>query len=252
MNRRFLLILMLMPCSFMASSQDIVKELKEAENFELRLDEMSALTKYRQLAGLYPENKKILIKTSLLNSSVGGRQKTNQEKLAYCNEAQSFALKALATDPLDADANYAMAVSLAELSALESESKKIIEEVKLVYEYDWKALHSNPNHARANFVLGKWHEQVADLSWLKKAAVQLAFGGLPPASQDSAIIYMERCRSLDPYYVLNYLELARLYKAQHHPDRALEILNKMVRLPNRTADDALLKQQGQQLLNELQ
>ncbi|MDB5232237.1 MAG: hypothetical protein JWN76_3042 [Chitinophagaceae bacterium] len=233
-------------------SQEIVRDLKEAENLEIRLDEAAALAKYTQLASQYPDNKTALIKASLLNSNIGARQKDKALKSSFFSAAQSFAQKALALNANDADANYAMAVFFNSQAELETENKKIAEAFRQMYEYALKAVTADPNHARANFIFGKWHQQAADLSLMKKAVAKLAFGGLPLVSLDSAIVYMEKCRLLDQYYVLNYLELAKIYKAIHRPEKALEVLNKLVRLPNRTPDDAMLKQQGQQLLNEIQ
>jgi hypothetical protein len=52
--------------------------------------------------------------------------------------------------------------------------------------------------------------------------------------------------------VLNYLDLAKAYKYKSRPSQSIEVLNKLVRLPTRTADDADLKAEGKKLLDEMQ
>ncbi len=78
------------------------------------------------------------------------------------------------------------------------------------------------------------------------------YGGLPKGDIDSAILYMEKCRVLDQYFVRNYLDLAKAYQYKSQPAKAIEVLNKLVKLPNRTADDAALKEEGKQILQQMQ
>ena len=83
-------------------------------------------------------------------------------------------------------------------------------------------------------------------------AVKAFFGGMQDATIEDAIRYMEKARSLDQYYVLNYLDLAKAYKYDNKPAKAIEVLQKLVRLPNRTTDDANFKAEGKQLLEDMQ
>ena len=83
-------------------------------------------------------------------------------------------------------------------------------------------------------------------------AVKAFFGSMQDATIEDAIKYMEKARSLDQYYVLNYLDLAKVYKYDNEPAKAIEVLQKLVRLPNRTTDDANYKAEGKKLLEGLQ
>ena len=138
------------------------------------------------------------------------------------------------------------------MTDVETENKKIVAYVKDVKRYADKALAINPNHARANYTLGKWHYEMSNLSGIKKIAVKLFYGGLPDGDMDKAIEYMEKCKTLEPYFVTNYLDLAKAYKDNHRPAQALEVLNKLVKLPTRTSEDVALKAEGAKLLESLQ
>ncbi len=63
---------------------------------------------------------------------------------------------------------------------------------------------------------------------------------------------MEKCRTIEQYFAANYLELAKAYKFKRRPAQAVDVLNKLVKLPNRTANDAAIKTEGQQILSEMQ
>jgi hypothetical protein len=90
------------------------------------------------------------------------------------------------------------------------------------------------------------------LSWLKRAPIKAFYGGIPDTQLDSAASYMEKSRSIDPYFALDYLDLAKVYQYDRQPGKAIGVLTRLVRLPNRVYDDAAIKEEGKQMLAEMQ
>ena len=241
-------------CIFIALhglSQDISLLQKEATNLEKQFNEQAALNKYKQIAEISPNNISALVKCTELHCSIGARQADKNNKATYYKSGTLYALKAYTADSNNADANYAMALVNGKLTEVEMEKKKVVEYVNLTKHFDDRALTLNPNHAKANYVLGKWHFEIVNLPWFKKAAVKTLYGGLPKGDIDSAIAYMEKCRLLDQYFVRNYLDLAKAYQYNNQPSKAIDILNRLVKLPTRTADDIALKEEGKKLLEQL-
>ena len=213
---------------------------------------MEALYKYKQILAIEPANIKALIKAAELNAGIGGRELNKVNKRLYTESAMVFAKKAYELDAKNADANYVMAMVSGKMTDIETENKKIVQYVKDVKKFAENALMINPNHARANYSLGKWHYEMVNLMGLKKVAVKLFYGGLPDGDLDSAIVHFEKCKMADPYFVLNYLDLAKAYRDNHRPTQTIETLNKLIKLPIRTADDAALKAEGTKLLDAVQ
>lgn len=233
-------------------AQDINILLKEADNFEKQLKETEALDKYKQILVLQPSHLKALVKAAELNANMGGRQRDDNAKRLYYETALAFAQRAFQSDSNQADASYAMAMASGKMTDVENENKKIVLYVKEVKRYADKALQLNANHARANYTLGKWHYEMTHLSGIKKAAVRLFYGGLPEGNLDQAILYLEKCKTLDPYFVTNYLDLGKAYKDSRQPTKAIEVLTRLVKLPNRTGEDVALKAEGAKLLQSMQ
>jgi hypothetical protein len=233
-------------------AQDAAVLLKEAQNLERTQKEDQALDKYKQVLTVDQANLQALVRSAELSCAIGARQADKKAKQGYYNSAKSYADAALSLDSNSADANYVRAVVAGKLTEVESENKKIIENVRDIKVYADKALAINPNHAKANYVLGKWHFEMVSLAWTKRAAVKLIYGGLPDAKIEQAFKYMEKARVLDQYFVLNYLDLAKAYKYDDKPAKAIEVLNKLVKLPTRTADDPALKEEGRKMLSEMQ
>ena len=63
---------------------------------------------------------------------------------------------------------------------------------------------------------------------------------------------MEKCKTLEPYFAPNYLDLAKAYKEYRKPAQAIEVLNRLVKLPTRTTDDIAVKAEGAKLLESMQ
>lgn len=233
-------------------AQDVAVLLKEASNFERSLKDAQALDKYKEVLVTDANNMQALVRSSEICSGMGGRQTDKKAKEDFYNKAKEYADRALAIDQNNADANYVRAVAAGKLTEVETDNKKLVADVKDMKTYADKALAINPNHGKANYVLGKWHFQMVTLSWTKKAAIKVLFGGMPEASIENAFKYMEKCRTLEPYFVLNFLDLAKAYKYDNQPAKAIEVLNQLVKLPTRTPDDVALKAEGKQMLSEMQ
>ncbi len=249
---KYLLLILLLSIFSALSAQDVQILLKEATNLEKTQKEDQAFEKYKQVLVAEPANLLALTKSSELSSSIGGRVEDKKAKLAFFKSAADYADKALGINSNSAEANYARAVAASKLSTVETENKTLVQDVKDTRKFIDRALSIDPDHGKANYVLGKWHYDISTTSWAKKAAFKVLFGGMGDASLDSAYKYMEKSRRLEPYYVQNYLDLAKAYKGDYKPAKAIEVLNLLVKLPVRTADDVALKVEGKQLLAEMQ
>lgn len=233
-------------------AQDVAVLMKEGQNLDRALKDDEAFQKYKQVLALDANNMPALIRCSELTAGIGARQTDKKAKKTYYDMAKEYADKALSINPNSADANYVRAIAAGKQTEVETENKKIVANVKDIKVYADKALAINPNHGKANYVLGKWHYEMVSIGWAKKAALKVFFGGMPDATIEDAEKYMEKARTLEPYFVLDYLDLAKAYKYDNKPAKAIEVLNQLVKLPNRTADDANLKAEGRKMLSEMQ
>lgn len=235
------------------NAQDVNVLLKEADNFEKQQKDQPALDKYKEVLLLSPANMRALVHSAELNLSLGSKLTTDKNGMRlYYESAASFAQRAWQTDSNNADASYIMALVADRMPEIETEAKKTAVYFKDEKRYADKALSLNPRYGKAHYLVGKWHYELLTLPPLKKAAIKFLHGGLPNADMDSAIAHMEQCKTLEPYFVANYLVLAKAYKENRRPAQAIEVLKLLVRLPVRTASDPALKVEGAQLLQSMQ
>lgn len=248
---KVLIVILSLVFSIQAFSQDVNIMMKEGQNLERTLKEDQAFEKYKQVLVVEPSNIKALIRCAELSCTIGARQTDKKVKRGYFDIGKDYADRALAVDSNNADANYVRSVVAGSMTEVETENKKIIEHVRDSKEYADKAIAINPKYGKAYYAIGKWHFEMINISWAKRAAVKVFFGGLPTATIEEAIANMEKCKTLEPYFVINFLDLAKAYKYDNKPAKAIEILQQLVKLPTRTPDDAGYKAEGKKMLDEL-
>jgi Tfp pilus assembly protein PilF len=232
-----------------AQAQDIVTLLKEGLQLERQQKEIEALDKYKLVLSQDPSNITALVRAAELSTMLAAfNEKDQKSKQLFLSSAGAYAVRAYSANPKNAEAAYVMSLTQAKLSDIQPDNKKLIECVRNSKIYADEALAINPAHAKANFTLGKWHMEMANLNMVKKAAVKLMYGGLPDGSIDSAIVYLEKARAQDPYFVNTYLELAKIYNQLHQPTKVIEVLTKMVKLPTRKTEDIALKAEAAKML----
>lgn len=250
MLNKNLLLFILFP--FCLNAQDINVLQKEAINLERQFKEPEALLKYKQIVLSDEGNINALVKCTELYCSIGSRKPDRNVSKLYYDTAMNYARKVVAKNNNSADACYAMALVNGKFTEVELDKHKVLEYVRQTRLYADKAIALNPKYAKAYYVMGKWHFEIMTLPWFKKVAVKAFYGGLPPADMDSAVINFEKCRILDQYFARNYLDLALAYQENNQPAKAIEILNLLVKLPNRCYDDLAIKTEGSKLLSKLQ
>ena len=248
--KRIFILFALLAISFLANAQDVNYLLAEGAQLEKEMKDAEALKKYQEALQLSPTDIKALAKASEMNTVIGNRLTDKKSRQEYFDAATTFAQTALKVNDQDAEANYVMALALYR-SSVNSGLKERMDAVKDIRKYLDRSLATDSGYFRSLHLLGKWNADVTGYSVPEKAALKVAFGGLPSTSYASAIELMEKCRRKNPNYLINYLDLAKAYKSNGQSDKAIEILNRLIKLPPRTADDNGYKADGKKLLESL-
>ena len=250
MTMKPMMLLLVLLLTLRSGAQDVDYLIRQGQELEKQTKDEEALVKYLEALKLSPNSVPALCRASELYSLLGNRQKDKKKKVEYFTAAQNYGASAVKLAPREADPNYVMAVAMGRL-ALISSGKEKVQHVREIKKYCEAALAANPNHVRATHVLGKWYYEVSTLNFAEKAALKVIYGGLPAASLPDAIKYYEKARSLDGGFILNYLELARAYKENGQSDKAIDVLNRLIKLPPKTADDPSYKAEGKKMLESL-
>lgn len=233
-------------------AQDPASLMEEGRKLELKLKDEEAIEKYKKAIFIQPSNIKGIVKCAELSAAIGSRQENSEKKTELYQQAKRFADAAMKLDSNNAEANYIMAVVLGKLTEVEKKNDVVVSYVKAIRFFAEKAVKLNPEMGKAWHVLGRWHLEVLRLNAVKKAALKLIYGGVGDADIQLAIQYMEKCKTLEPYYCLNFFDLARAYEYDRKYEKSISLLEQLAKLPTRRQEDVIVKAQGAALLQKLQ
>ena len=231
-------------------AQDPAALLHEAGKLELPYKDVDALQKYLQVLSIQPSHIVALCKTSELYNLIGRRIPDKEKQRTYYHASQTYAERALKANPNHSEANFVMALSLGRMAQTGSGQSRI-NAVKLIRQYAERCIQLDPTNFKGYHVLGKWNLEVSNLSSFEKWLVKMAYGALPPATLDNAILNYEKSRQLNPAFQLNYLELARAYHKKDQDSKSLAMLKTVLAMPNHSADDQRVHKEAKELLEEI-
>ncbi|MFI5124611.1 MAG: hypothetical protein ACHQDF_04740 [Chitinophagales bacterium] len=232
-------------------SQDLNPLLREAQQQESSFHENEAFLKYAEILKLQPNHLIALCKCSELSSRIGARLSGKDKMQEYFIAAKNYASAALRLDANSSDANFVMALALGRLSLIAGTRERIVL-ARDIKKYAETSIRLDPSNFKPYHVLGKWNYEVSNLNVAERSIARLIYGGLPAASLKQSIYYFEKSRSLNPSFLLNYLELARAYHRENEKEKAFELLHTVLALPSMIYDDTRVKATAKELLKEWQ
>jgi tetratricopeptide (TPR) repeat protein len=236
--------------SIQLNAQNVTSLMKQAEALEKSWHDQEAINKYLEVLKIDANNLTALCKTSELYSVVGKRLSTKEQQKDYYKKGEEYARRALKLNPNNSEANFAMAISMGRQALISSGEDKV-KAVKEIKTYADRCIHLDPTNYKGYHVLGKWHYEVSDLNMVERWLVKMTYGGLPKASLDESIKYYEKSKQLNPSFLLNYLELAKVYNKKGDKNKARALLEQLQKLQPVSSDDPKIKSLGRKMLDEL-
>jgi tetratricopeptide (TPR) repeat protein len=165
--------------------------------------------------------------------------------------AEKWALKAVAQCPDTANSHFFVAVTSG-LLALHEGGKQKVERSKIVKTEAEKTLQINPEHHGALHVLGRWHRELANLSWVLKAAAKIIYGGVPPgASNEAAVESFKKAIDLSPDWANHHKELGLTYMEMEQWQLAEAEFKIALELPIKDHQDEFHKRECRKLLEQV-
>ncbi len=177
-------------------------------------------------------------------------EKDKDKKESLFLDATAKARKATKVNPEGSEGFYRLSVALGRL-ALFRGGKEKINLSKAVKAAADSSILMDPNQAGPYHVLGRWHQNLANLSWVLRAAAKLIYGGAPPGSNEEALEMFQKCIELEPNKIRHHLELARTYKYLGEKDKMKEPLETVLALPESEEEDPDFKEEAKKMLKKL-
>jgi tetratricopeptide (TPR) repeat protein len=159
------------------------------------------------------------------------------EQKILAARALACAQRAAKADPQNATAHICVAICCAKNFPFADNQAKVADS-RLIKSEAEKAIALDPKQDVAYYLLGRWNYGVANMSFVYKALIKIAYGGLPAASNAEAIRNLKQAILLNPNRIIHHAELAKVYETTGQEKSARQELEKCRALKPLDRDDA--------------
>lgn len=195
-----------------------------------------ALAAYQEAEKKSPDDADLLVKIAKqygdLMPSLG--------KAASKDAAESslaYSRRAVKCSPTSSDPHLGVAISLGKLTPHLGSRVKIEASREIRSKAD-TALKLDPKSDYAHHVLGRWHQEMAEIGGGARLLAKVAYGEIPKGSYQEALENFAKARSINGKRLIHQLEYGRTLAMMGRDAEARKEINKGLAMKNREADDA--------------
>ena len=234
------------------SADSLSKLIRIGDKLAEKWDHKGAAKMYEAVLKYDPTNYEILWKAGdeLTEYADGLASNLKKEKEELFNRATEYCEKAVEVNPEGWEGHFRLSVALGRLALFKGGKEKIRLSERVKEEAD-KAIELNPEADLAYHVLGRWHQNLANLSGMLKFFAKVLYGGVPPGSNEEGVAMFQKAIEINPNHIEHYLELARTYEFMGQKELMREPLEKVLELPKAEEDDGKFKKEAEMMLKKL-
>ena len=247
MKRIILLLAILATLPVLGGFEDLVEK---GDVHDTRFEFDRALAFYLPAEKLQPDNTELLVRISRQYALKMNDLPNKEDKIASCRKGLAYAERAVASDPNDCEANLSVAICFGKLTPYlgAKESVEASRRIKIAAE---KAVQVDPKNDLAWQVLGRWHQELADIGIATRALAKVIYGGLPAASNEEAVKCFQKAMALNPKRLVHVVELGRTYARMGQEENARKYLQKGLAMPETDKDDPETKARARTALADI-
>jgi len=224
--------------------------IEQGDSLDRQFKSAEALAAYQKAASQRPGDAALQRKMAKQYVEMVLAAPSRAEKLRLATLGYETARKAKELAPRDPATLVTVAIAAGRL-AFYSDPRKRLELSRVVRSESAEAVKLNPRYALGWHVLGRWNFEIANLNALLRVMAEVIYGKMPPASNEQAVLCLQRAVELEPGNALFHAELGRAYLAAGRKDDARRELQKAVSLPQRSLDDAGAQSRARESLRQL-
>ncbi len=100
-------------------------------------------------------------------------------------------------------------------------------------------------------MLGRWHFELADLSWVERTVAKIVYETPPKASFEESVEFMRRAIEAKPDEIRHHLWLGKALLKLKNNDEAIKVLQDAIALTPVDNGDRLMQKEANELLEKL-
>jgi len=245
--KSLLVLCLLAALPVLAEDPQVTALISQADAEERLHHTRAALELLLKAEQVEPQNVGVLLRISKQYSDLVNSAKPATAAEQVGRKSLDYARRAVQLDPQNAKAHLSVAVGYGKLTDLVGNKVKV-EYTKYIKEETEKAIALDATDDYAWHVMGRWHFGVANVGPVLKALALVAYGGLPPASNEEAAKCLKKATEIAPQRIIHHATLARVYRTMGKYELAAKEWQAVASLPATDKEDEAEKRAAQQAL----
>lgn len=167
--------------------------------------------------------------------------------------AEHFGRRAVELNADGADGHYVLAAAIGRASLTKSKKERVRRAGEVRSEA-LRALELDPQHHKADHVLGRWNAEIMRLSGFERFFAKNFLGGkiFKAAAWDSAVVYMDKAIAISPQNIYHHLVLAEILIDRERYSEARIHLQQVESLPIYDVMDPTYQERAGFLLRKIE
>jgi hypothetical protein len=224
--------------------------LERGDALQEQMRTKEALEVYLQLEQAGRKDTELLWRIALAYSEQVVDARVTSEKQRLGEIALDYSKRAVAADAANAKGYLSLSISYGRLAFFQDNRTKL-EYSRLIRANAETGLRLDPKLDYAHYVLGAWNYELANLDFVRRGLARLIYGGLPDATNERAVQYLQAAIALAPQRSSHHIQLGRAYAAMGKSELARAALEQGLALPIRAKDDEHMQRLGREALKKL-
>jgi tetratricopeptide (TPR) repeat protein len=252
MKLYFILILLFFN-STMVLPNTFAELIAKGDSLYAQSDMQNALDYYQRAYGIDSSDYYLLLKLTRVCNDLGEyyyelRDEELSEKVVY--EGVDFADRFSSLYPDSAKVYSYLAWSFGNQALFEGGTEKI-KLARKIKDNATKAISMDSTDYLPYVILGIYNRQIAALSWFERLFANTFFGDVPEGSFKDSEKMILKALELQPGIVIAAFHLSLTYKEMGEEEKEIEMLEKVLELPNLNFRDTFAKRKAKERLEDL-
>ncbi len=252
-TRVFFIVLGLcvLPVYLTPQSAKVKSMLEQADKLHDARDYQGTMTKLREAEKIEPNNPEVLWRLARAYFDIADQQPgVSEVQKANLYPGFEYAKKCVELAPEVAGGHQYYAILIGQIGELEGTKQKITNSYA-VREHTEKAIALDPKEDSNYHVMGRWHFELADLSWAERQVASLIYATPPKASFEEAEQYFQKAHQLKPKEIRHLLWLGKTQLKLKKKDQAKKNLQLALEIPAQSDSDKVMQKEAADLLKKL-
>lgn len=248
----FAVLMMAWLCPVLAQDADVPTLIAQGDAASDQSDYEPAAVAYVKALKLDPMHYEAHWKAGDMYTELADQfpEKQKDQKLNFFLKAEEYCLKAIEINPQGWEGHAKLSVVYGRLGLFRGGKEKVKLAQKVRAEAE-KAIEINPESALAMHVLGRWHQNVADLSGLLKFFAKKLYGEELKGSHEEAVDWFKKAAIIEPEILRHHYQMGVSYKALKQKELAKTSLETAVALEPENDEEIGFLDDARKLLKKL-